>query len=110
MYAFSDREIEIGIDEAGRGPVLGPLVYGCCWWPVGCGPAMRERFGFIDSKQTTEEQRDEMFEQIKSSDLKELGFAFEATDPEQMSNLMLHHNGGQNLNQLSYDASAKLVR
>ena len=63
-YAFIDEPIEIGIDEAGRGPVLGPLVYGCSFWPVTVGEAMREKFGFIDSKKTTEEQRDTMFKQI----------------------------------------------
>lgn len=54
-YAFIDQEIEIGIDEAGRGPVLGSLVYGCCWWPVNKGAEMRDKFGFNDSKQLTEE-------------------------------------------------------
>ena len=41
-YEFADKEIEIGIDEAGRGPVLGPMVYGMCYWPVEVGDAMRE--------------------------------------------------------------------
>ena len=53
-FAFSDVEIEIGIDEAGRGPVLGPMVYGCAFWPIGMGEKMREEFGFNDSKQVNE--------------------------------------------------------
>lgn len=41
-YAFSGEPIEIGIDEAGRGPVLGPMVYGLCFWPASKGDEMRE--------------------------------------------------------------------
>ena len=57
-------EYEAGIDEAGRGPVIGPMVYGIAAWPV----AKREelsQLGFTDSKKLTEAERDALFEKIK---------------------------------------------
>lgn len=56
-------DIEVGIDEAGRGPVLGPMVYGGVAWPVS-SRAHFSRLGFKDSKQLSEEDREELFELI----------------------------------------------
>jgi ribonuclease HII len=53
----------LGIDEAGRGPVLGPMVYGICFSPI----SLKEKFGqmgFADSKTMTEEQREVIFDKM----------------------------------------------
>ena len=60
-YSFRDEPIEVGIDEAGRGPVMGPMVYGLAFWPVRVGDEMRKIYSFTDSKKTTEKQREDMY-------------------------------------------------
>ena len=55
----------IGIDEAGRGPVLGPMVYAACYAPA----ADLERvagLGFKDSKDLTEERRTELWRAVET--------------------------------------------
>ncbi|GJP43947.1 hypothetical protein CLOM_g3347 [Closterium sp. NIES-68] len=50
----------MGIDEAGRGPVLGPMVYACAY----CAASSKEqvaRMGFADSKTLTEARREQLF-------------------------------------------------
>eukprot|EP01066_Platyproteum_vivax_P015443 Platyproteum_vivax@DN6826_c0_g1_i1.p1 len=47
----------VGVDEAGRGPLAGPVVAGAC-----CIPLTTTIDGITDSKATTEEEREALFE------------------------------------------------
>jgi ribonuclease H2 subunit A len=42
----------MGIDEAGRGPVFGSMVYGACVWPILLQKKLSS-IGFDDSKKLT---------------------------------------------------------
>eukprot|EP01083_Nonionella_stella_P266148 900723_1 len=46
----------MGIDEAGRGPVLGAMLYGACICPVSKLDDLKKT-GVFDSKQLTDEKR-----------------------------------------------------
>ena len=108
MTDSSGVEIEIGIDEAGRGPVLGPLVYGCAWWPVHCADEMKAKLGLKDSKQTTVEERTAMFHELMKLQSETMGCGTQTVLPEKLSNEMLAE-AGDNLNTMSYNASAELL-
>ena len=47
--------------------MLGPMVYGCAFWPFGMGEKMREEFKFNDSKQVKEKSREKMFDDMKEN-------------------------------------------
>lgn len=97
----------MGIDEAGRGPVLGPMVYATCFGPISRKDEI-ERLGFADSKQLTEKQRDVLFDCIcSSSEL--LGWKAEILSPNDISNGMLQRTK-YSLNALSHDTAKKLIR
>ena len=51
-----------GVDEAGRGPLCGPVVAAACILP--CGLVLE---GLNDSKKLSEKKRDLLFEQIKEN-------------------------------------------
>ena len=52
----------IGVDEAGRGPLAGPVVAGAC-----CFLKCSSIDGIMDSKQTTEKSREELYEILTSN-------------------------------------------
>lgn len=70
-------DIVIGIDEAGRGPVLGSLVYTAAFWPVSEDAAIT-KMGFDDSKQLKEGERDRLLKKI--IDTPSIGWVIEEID------------------------------
>ncbi len=58
---FQTEEISFGIDEAGRGPVLGPMVYACCYWAESNEASIKKVFKFADSKTLSESKREEIY-------------------------------------------------
>nr|GMD01915.1 ribonuclease H2 subunit A [Ipomoea batatas] len=76
----------MGIDEAGRGPVLGPMVYGCLY----CARSYQKTLStlnFADSKTLKEEKREELFEELKTNG--SIGWAVDVIDPRDLSAKML---------------------
>jgi ribonuclease H2 subunit A len=64
---FEIEQIYLGIDEAGRGPVLGPMVYACCYWSEKNEDLIKKTFKFADSKTLKESKREEIFEKMKKN-------------------------------------------
>ncbi|KAI5383737.1 hypothetical protein KIW84_070916 [Lathyrus oleraceus] len=95
----------MGIDEAGRGPVLGPMVYGCLYCPLSYKKTLAT-LSFADSKTLKEEKREELFEALKGND--SIGWVVDVIDPKELSTKMLKKNK-INLNEISHDSAMGLV-
>ncbi|CAM8995839.1 unnamed protein product [Rhodiola kirilowii] len=95
----------MGIDEAGRGPVLGPMVYGCLY----CARSYQDTLAtlhFADSKTLKEEKREELFENLKAEEA--IGWAVDVIDPRELSAKMLKKEK-INLNEISHCSAMGLV-
>ena len=87
-----------GVDEAGKGPVIGPLVVAA----VKVNNAKEiENLGFKDSKQLTSARRKELADLIKS----EFDYAVEIIEPE----IVDEYRRQNKLNQLNREAFERLI-
>uniref|UniRef100_A0A182M2F6 Ribonuclease n=1 Tax=Anopheles culicifacies TaxID=139723 RepID=A0A182M2F6_9DIPT len=104
-----DEPCMLGVDEAGRGPVLGPMVYGIAFCPLSKKDILKQ-LGFADSKQLTEEKRDEIFDEMNRKDyaVEALGWAVEAISPNVISMSMLRRTK-HSLNEVSMDSAIGLI-
>ncbi len=110
-------EIVVGIDEAGRGPVLGDLVYAMAFWPASENENI-SKLAFNDSKQLKEGERESLLRQIINHP--HIGWVIEIISPVSISEVSCHLQTYTNklsylsqemlkasptsLNALSYDA------
>jgi len=110
LPSFDGRPVQLGIDEAGRGPVVGPMVYGCCYSPIAHAEVVAKS-GFADSKQLTEPRREQLWEDISNVKREELqiGYIVNILSAEDISGQMLRRSP-HNLNAISHDAAIHMIR
>lgn len=109
-----DTEVILGVDEAGRGPVLGPMVYSVFYLPAELStPLLKDAHHFNDSKVLTAAVRADLMEKLCSpgTDLHETcGFATTALSARNIGAGMLAPGVGYNLNAQAMDATIALIR
>lgn len=115
----------LGVDEAGRGPVLGPMVYGAFYLPLELsGPLLSETHHFDDSKVLTPRFRSQLMEALctpptpdglqpispnPESLYSNCGWAVEVMSARDISANMLKPFGTYNLNAQAMDATISLI-
>lgn len=97
----------LGIDEAGRGPVLGPMVYGICYCPADREHDLKV-LECADSKTLTEKKREAIFDKI-CSEKDYVGWKIEIISPNIICNRMLQRQK-YSLNQVSQDSAVGLIQ
>ncbi|KAJ2367350.1 hypothetical protein H4S01_002206 [Coemansia sp. RSA 2610] len=99
----------LGVDEAGRGPVLGPMVYATCFCRESYYSELSS-LGFADSKQLTEAQRDELFAKLQATKIQaHAGWSIRCISPQDISHCMLRRTK-YSLNALAHDATIQLIQ
>ena len=100
----------IGIDEAGRGPVLGPMVYGGVMWKTGFEKSpeiLQSRMN--DSKALEAMERNTILREIDGlREAKKLDYHIVNSSPEYLSTTMLSDNG-LSLNEISENCAFEII-
>lgn len=94
----------LGVDEAGRGPVLGPMVYAVAAAPASVDLVSKR---FADSKTLTAEKRDELLKAILEDP--NMAFAAETLSAQFISEEMLSTRK-VSLNEIAYNSTCKLIQ
>ncbi|KAJ5070027.1 ribonuclease h2 subunit a [Anaeramoeba ignava] len=101
-----EKKFCIGIDEAGRGCVLGSMIYSSCVCPKNKKKSLK-KYGVDDSKKLTRKKRNEIFNTLKTK--KYVEFGIKVISSEEISMKMLR-NEPENLNLISHKAAINLIK
>lgn len=98
------------MDEAGRGPILGPMVYGIAFCAKSKESILKD-LGCADSKQLTEEKREEIFVNAnqQAEPLEWSGWAVDIISPNEISTSMLRRSK-KSLNEVSMESAINLIK
>lgn len=108
--------VVLGVDEAGRGPVLGAMVYGISYCLDNYQEHLKRKFGFADSKTLKDSRRQELFQLIEDEENelhKNVGWATCTMTAKDISNGMLRSAlgaGSYNLNEQAHDTTIQLIK
>ncbi|XP_011686284.1 PREDICTED: ribonuclease H2 subunit A isoform X2 [Wasmannia auropunctata] len=102
-----DEPCQLGVDEAGRGPVLGPMVYGISYAPLSQKQLLVD-LGCADSKSLTEKKRDEIFDDI-CKHKNNIGWAIDTISPNVIANSM-YRRTKISLNEVSMMSATNLIQ
>lgn len=111
-----DASVILGVDEAGRGPVLGPMVYGISYCLEDYHDTLKKQYGFADSKTLKDDRRQELFQIIENTadDLhSQVGWATTTMTAKDISRGMLQlalGKGSYNLNEQAHDTTIELIK
>ena len=101
-----EEGVIVGIDEAGRGSVLGPMVYGAAYWLPSAQNNNQIPSGFQDSKALTDQVRSKLLDEMLANE--HIGYAVRALSPNEISRNMLRPHP-YNLNAMSHDAAIGII-
>ncbi|KAL3230105.1 Endonuclease [Nakaseomyces bracarensis] len=109
----SSSPIILGVDEAGRGPVMGPMVYGISY----CTKDYQDNvlipnYSFDDSKKLTDPVRRQLFKLIYEGEIGEVGYATTAITAFDISTGMSRYppSRNYNLNEQAHDVTMALIQ